>query len=198
MLTSTQREALLALARDTANRAASGERGAPGPAPEGLTALGAAFVTVRVDGELRGCIGTFEAREPLWDTVHEMATAAATRDPRFAPLAARDLPTLTIDVSVLAPARRIRDSAEIELGRHGLEIRRGPRRGLLLPQVATDHDLDREAFLAETCRKAGLPAGAWREADTEIWAFEADVFRRSERTAMAPRRRRPGCAREMR
>jgi AmmeMemoRadiSam system protein A len=105
-----------------------------------------------------------------------MATAAATRDPRFAPLAARDLPTLTIDVSVLAPARRIRDSAEIELGRHGLEIRRGPRRGLLLPQVATDHDLDRETFLAETCRKAGLPAGAWREADTEIWAFEAEVF----------------------
>jgi AmmeMemoRadiSam system protein A len=176
VLTSTQREALLALARDTANRAAAGERGAPGPAPEGLTAPGAAFVTVRVDGELRGCIGTFEAREPLWDTVHEMATAAATRDPRFAPLAARDLATLTIDVSVLAPARRIRDSAEIELGRHGLEIRRGPRRGLLLPQVATDHDLDRETFLAETCRKAGLPAGAWREADTEIWAFEAEVF----------------------
>jgi len=105
-----------------------------------------------------------------------MATAAATRDPRFPPLAARDLPGLTVDVSVLAPPRRIRDSAEIELGKHGLEIRRGPRRGLLLPQVATDHDLDRETFLAETCRKAGLPAGAWREADTEIWAFEAEVF----------------------
>jgi AmmeMemoRadiSam system protein A len=177
MLTTTQRDALLALARETARRAAAGERAdGPGPAPEGLTSPGAAFVTVRVAGELRGCIGTFEAREPLWDTVHEMATAAATRDPRFAPLAARDLPGLTIDVSVLAPARRIRDSAEIELGRHGLEIRRAGRRGLLLPQVATDHELDRETFLAETCRKAGLPAGAWREADTEIWAFEAEVF----------------------
>jgi AmmeMemoRadiSam system protein A len=176
MLTTTQKDALLALARDTARRAAAGERGAPGPAPDGLAAPGAAFVTVRVGGELRGCIGTFEAREPLWETVHEMATAAATRDPRFAPLAAHDLGALTVDVSVLAPARRIRDSREIELGRHGLEIRRGPRRGLLLPQVATDHDLDRETFLAETCRKAGLPAGAWREADTEIWAFEAEVF----------------------
>jgi AmmeMemoRadiSam system protein A len=177
MLTTTQKDALLALARDTATRAAAGERGGvPGPAPDGLTTPGAAFVTVRVGGELRGCIGTFEARDPLWDTVHEMATAAATRDPRFAPLAAGDLPALTVDVSVLAPARRILDAAEIEVGRHGLEIRRGARRGLLLPQVATDHDLDRETFLAETCRKAGLHAGAWREADTEIWAFEAEVF----------------------
>jgi AmmeMemoRadiSam system protein A len=177
MLTTTQKDALLALARETARRAAAGERASePGPAPEGLTAPGAAFVTLRVGGELRGCIGTFEARDPLWDTVHEMATAAATRDPRFAPLGARDLPAITVDVSVLAPARRIRHTGEIELGRHGLEIRRGPRRGLLLPQVATDHDLDRETFLAETCRKAGLPAGAWREADTEIWAFEAEVF----------------------
>jgi AmmeMemoRadiSam system protein A len=177
MLTDAQREALLALARDTARRVAAGDRtDGPGPAPEGLTAPGAAFVTVRVGGELRGCIGTFEAREPLWDTVHEMATAAATRDPRFAPLAARDLPGLTVDVSVLAPPRRVVDSAEIEVGKHGLEIRRGSRRGLLLPQVAIDHDLDRETFLGETCRKAGLPAGAWREPGTEIWAFEADVF----------------------
>ena len=177
MLTDVQKEALLALARATAESAAAGEPpGGPGPAPEGLAAPGAAFVTVRVSGELRGCIGTFEARDALWDTVHEMATAAATRDPRFAPLGTRDLPGLSVDVSVLAPARRVRDQAEIEVGKHGLEIRRGRRRGLLLPQVATDHALDREMFLAETCRKAGLPAGAWREADTEIWAFEADVF----------------------
>jgi AmmeMemoRadiSam system protein A len=176
-LTSSQREALLALARAAARRAAEGERdGGPGPAPDGLAAPGAAFVTVRVGGELRGCIGTFEPHGPLWDTVHEMATAAATRDPRFAPLAARDLPGLTVDISVLAPARRIDDPTQIVLGRHGLEIRRGGRRGLLLPQVAADHDLDRETFLAETCRKAGLAAGAWREHGTEIWAFEADVF----------------------
>lgn len=177
MLTAAQRHALFELARDTVVRVARGERaGAPGPAPDGLAEPGAAFVTVRVGRELRGCIGTFDARAPLWDTVRDMATAAAARDPRFAPLAARDVPGLTVDVSVLSPARRVRDPAEIEVGRHGLEIRRGPRRGLLLPQVATDHGLDRETFLAETCRKAGLPAGAWREADTEIWIFEAEVF----------------------
>jgi len=176
MLTVPQRNALLALARETAARAARGERGEPPPAPAGLAEPGAAFVTVRVGGALRGCIGTFEAREPLWDTVHEMAWAAATRDHRFAPLGARDLAALTVEVSVLAPARRIGGPAEIELGRHGLEVRRGLLRGLLLPQVAADHGLDRETFLAETCRKAGLPADAWRDPDTEIWIFDAEVF----------------------
>jgi len=177
MLSPETRAALLDLARATAAAVARGERPpAPGPAPAGTEAPGAAFVTVRVGGELRGCIGTFEPREPLWRTVAEMAAAAAARDPRFAPLAPRDLPGLTVDVSVLAPARRIHGPDEIELGRHGLEIHRGARRGLLLPQVASDHGLDRETFLAETCRKAGLPADAWREPDTEIWAFEAEVF----------------------
>jgi len=176
MLTMPQRQALLALAREAASRAARGEPHEAGPPPDGLAAPGAAFVTVRVGGELRGCIGTFGTLEPLWDTVHEMARAATTRDLRFAPLAARDLPELTVEVSVLAPARRIRGPAELELGRHGLEIRRGARRGLLLPQVAADHGLDRETFLAETCRKAGLPADAWREPETEIWVFEAEVF----------------------
>jgi AmmeMemoRadiSam system protein A len=176
LLTTPQRDALLELARVTATRAARGEHAGPGPAPEGLGAPGAAFVTVRVGGALRGCIGTFEAREPLWETVAEMATAAATRDPRFTRLGTRDLPTLTVDVSVLAPARRINGPSEIVIGRHGLEVRRGLNRGLLLPQVATDHGLDRESFLAETCRKAGLHAEAWRDADTETWAFEADVF----------------------
>jgi len=176
MLTMPQRQALLSLAREAASRAARGEPHEAGPPPDGLAAPGAAFVTVRVGGELRGCIGTFGTLEPLWDTVHEMARAATTRDLRFAPLAARDLPELTVEVSVLAPARRIRGPAELELGRHGLEIRRGARRGLLLPQVAADHGLDRETFLAETCRKAGLPADAWREPETEIWVFEAEVF----------------------
>lgn len=176
-LDATDRKELLAAARAAVTRAARGERDeGPGPAPAGLERLGAAFVTLRVAGELRGCIGTFEARAPLWETVHEMAVAAATRDPRFPALGARELGELGVDVSVLAPARRVMDLNEIVLGRHGLEIRRAGRRGLLLPQVATDHDLDRATFLSETCRKAGLPPTAWRDADTEIWAFEAEVF----------------------
>jgi uncharacterized protein (TIGR00296 family) len=96
--------------------------------------------------------------------------------PTFPSLRAHDLAALGVDVSVLSPARRVSDPTEIEVGRHGLEIRRAGRRGLLLPQVATDHGLDRETFLGETCRKAGLAVEAWREAETEIWAFEAEVF----------------------
>ena len=125
---------------------------------------------------LKGCIGSFEAQRSLWETVHEMATAAATRDPRFAPVGARDLGRLDVEISVLSPPRLLRDPADIEIGRHGLEIRRGGARGLLLPQVATDHRLDRETFLSETCRKAGLPPDAWRHPETEIRVFEADVF----------------------
>jgi AmmeMemoRadiSam system protein A len=176
-LDAEQQRALLSLARAAASAAARGERDVgPGAAPAALERPAAAFVTLRVGGELRGCIGTFEPREALWDTVHEMAVAAATRDPRFPSLCERDLAKLGVDISVLAPARRVRDPAEIALGRDGLEIRRGPRRGLLLPQVAADHGLDRETFLAETCRKAGLPSLAWRDPETEIWAFEAEVF----------------------
>jgi len=177
LLTDAQRDALLALARQAAARAARGETDdGPGAPPDGLDRLGAAFVTLRVGGALRGCIGTFESRDPLWHTVHEMAVAAATRDPRFPRLGVADVDALGVDISVLAPARRVSDPTEIEIGRHGLEIRKGLRRGLLLPQVATDHGLDRETFLAETCRKAGLPTRAWREADTEVWCFEAEVF----------------------
>jgi AmmeMemoRadiSam system protein A len=177
VFTTAQRQALIQLARQAAERVARGEPDpGPSPAPDGLEQAGAAFVTLRVGGELRGCIGTFEPRDALWATVHEMAQAAARRDPRFSPLAPPDLAALTVDISVLGSPRRIRDVVDIEIGRHGLEIRRGRRRGLLLPQVATDHDLDREAFLAETCRKASLPTDSWRDPETEIWIFEAEVF----------------------
>jgi AmmeMemoRadiSam system protein A len=177
MLVEAQRERLLAHAREAATTAARGERPASSPAPAGLERPGAAFVTLHVRGELRGCIGTFHADDSLWVTVREMATAAATRDPRFRPLGARELDDLSVEISVLGPPRRAADPREIEIGRHGLEIRRGRRRGLLLPQVATENDLDRERFLAETCRKAGLPSDAWRDPETELWLFEAQVFR---------------------
>jgi AmmeMemoRadiSam system protein A len=147
------------------------------PAPAGpLAQPGAAFVTLHVAGALRGCIGTCERVRPLWSVVPDMATAAATRDPRFPPLAPRDLPDLTVEISVLSPERRIADPQEIEIGRHGLDIRRERARGLLLPQVAVEHELDRDAFLAATCRKAGLPGSAWRDPETEVRVFEADVF----------------------
>jgi AmmeMemoRadiSam system protein A len=176
-LTPDQRRALVELARRAVQRAVHGnDAEETGATPAGLSRPGAAFVTLRVAGALKGCIGSFDARASLWSTVQEMATAAATRDPRFSPVAPEDLVKLGVEVSVLSPSVRVKGPAEIEIGRHGLEVRRGVARGLLLPQVATDHQLDRETFLRETCRKAGLAADAWRDAGTEIHVFEAEVF----------------------
>jgi AmmeMemoRadiSam system protein A len=190
-LTPAARRALLVRARDTIVRVVTGGRvdaaEADDAPPEGddenLGRPAAAFVTLHVGGALRGCIGTSASRHPLWQVVGEMATAAATRDPRFAPITAGDLDGLSVEISVLSPERVVHDSSEIEIGRHGLEVRRRLARGLLLPQVAVDHDFDRERFLAETCLKAGLPADAWRDPATEVRLFEADVFSESDRSA---------------
>jgi AmmeMemoRadiSam system protein A len=141
-----------------------------------LDAPGAAFVTLHVDGALRGCIGTLERRRSLWSVVGEMAAAAATRDPRFPPMDLADLQAMTVEISVLSPDFVIHRPEEIEIGRHGLDVRRDGARGLLLPQVAVEHGFDREKFLAATCRKAGLPANAWHDDETEIRVFEAEVF----------------------
>jgi AmmeMemoRadiSam system protein A len=148
------------------------------PLPVGpLAQPGAAFVTLHVGGELRGCIGTSESRRPLWSVVGEMATAAATRDPRFDPILPGELAALAIEISILSPARLITDPAEIQIGRHGLDVRRNGSRGLLLPQVALEHDLNREAFLAATCRKAGLAPEIWRDPETEVRVFEAEILK---------------------
>jgi len=156
--------------------AGAGDDGDEGPEAPALAAPGAAFVTLHVGGELRGCIGTLERRRSLWRVVAEMAAAAATRDPRFPPIDVTDLRDMTVEISVLSPDVVLHRPEEIEIGRHGLDVRRGGARGLLLPQVALEHGLDRENFLAATCRKAGLPADAWQDDDTEIRVFEADVF----------------------
>jgi AmmeMemoRadiSam system protein A len=151
---------------------------ADAPLPIGpLTEPGAAFVTLHVGGALRGCIGTSEHRRPLWSVIGDMARAAATRDPRFEPILPQDLDALSIEISVLSPARLIDDPSEIQIGRHGLDVRRGGTRGLLLPQVALEHDLNRESFLAATCRKAGLAAEIWRDPETEVRVFEAEILK---------------------
>jgi AmmeMemoRadiSam system protein A len=146
------------------------------PDADALGVPAAAFVTLHVGGALRGCIGTLERRRSLWSVVAEMAAAAATRDPRFPPIDVTDLRRLTVEISVLSPDLRIHGPEEIEIGRHGLDVRRDGARGLLLPQVAVEHGFDRERFLAATCRKAGLPADAWRDTDTELRVFEAEIF----------------------
>jgi AmmeMemoRadiSam system protein B/AmmeMemoRadiSam system protein A len=135
-----------------------------------------AFVTIHKKGQLRGCIGYIEGHGPLHHTVQEMADAAAFRDPRFSPVKEKELPELDIEISVLTPLRRIKDVNEIQVGTHGIYIKKGWYSGLLLPQVATEYRWDRQTFLEHTCQKAGLPSAAWKEKDTEIYIFSADIF----------------------
>ncbi len=135
-----------------------------------------AFVTLKKSGHLRGCIGYIKAVRPLWETVQEMAVAAAFHDPRFPSLKPDEIRDLTFEVSVLSTLKRIQDINEIEVGKHGLYIVRGYNSGLLLPQVATEYKWNRESFLKETCYKAGLPAQAWMDEETEIYIFSADYF----------------------
>ena len=135
-----------------------------------------AFVTLKKHGHLRGCIGYIKAVKPLWETVQEMAVAAAFHDPRFPSLKPDEIQDLTFEISVLSPLKRIKDINEIEVGKHGLYIVRGYNSGLLLPQVAVEYGWDRETFLQETCYKAGLPMQAWMDKETEIYIFSADYF----------------------
>ncbi len=141
-----------------------------------LKELGAAFVCIHKGPELRGCIGMIEARTPLWETVKKMAAEAAFGDTRFCALASEELDNIQIEISVLTPMRRIKDVSEIEIGKHGLLIRKGFQTGILLPQVATEHNWNREEFLDWTCRKSGLPQKAWKQKDTQVYVFSADVF----------------------
>ncbi len=135
-----------------------------------------AFVTLHKFGELRGCIGNIVGIEPLHETVKNMARAAAFEDPRFAPLQYEELKDIDIEISVLSPLKKIKDINEIQVGKHGIYLRKGFHSGLLLPQVATEYNWDRLTFLDQTCIKAGLYPGCWKEKDTEIYIFSADVF----------------------
>jgi AmmeMemoRadiSam system protein B/AmmeMemoRadiSam system protein A len=135
-----------------------------------------AFVTIHKKGQLRGCIGYIEGRGPLYKTVEEMAEAAAFRDPRFTPVSEKELSDLDVEISVLTPLKKITDPSEIEVGKHGIYIKKGWYSGLLLPQVATEYGWDRQTFLEHTCLKAGLPTHAWKDKNIEIYIFSADIF----------------------
>lgn len=152
---------------------------ATAPALAGAGALAesrGAFVTLHVGGALRGCIGSFRPLGSLAVTVATMAVAAAAEDPRFRPIVASDVAQLQVAVSALGLPRRLPLPLEVEVGRHGLVVRRGWQRGALLPKIAVEHRWSAEDFLRHTCLKAGLPPHAWREPDCEVDAFEADEF----------------------
>lgn len=134
------------------------------------------FVTIRQKGKLRGCIGNFQSELPLFREVTRMALASAIRDPRFYPMKEADLESFSVEISVLSPLRKVESTGEIEVGKHGIYIEKGFYRGVLLPQVATEHGWDRATFLRQTCLKAGLPIDAWEAEDAEIYVFSAQVF----------------------
>jgi AmmeMemoRadiSam system protein A len=133
------------------------------------------FVTIKKNGDLRGCIGNFISDIPLYKLVREMAVAAATKDPRFYPMKNSDLQEFTLEISVLSPLHKISSVEEITIGTHGLYIEKNFSRGVLLPQVAVEHGWDKETFLAQTCVKAGLRPDDWKES-MEIFAFSAQIF----------------------
>jgi len=144
-------------------------------AADPLSFVGGAFVTLRIADSLRGCIGETESCGSLVETVRHVAAAAASEDPRFPPVQRDELHRVVIEVSVLGPLEPCAGAEEIEVGRHGLVVEHGARRGLLLPQVAVEWGWDAHTFLAKTCIKAGLPPEGWRSAAT-LFTFEADVF----------------------
>ena len=133
-----------------------------------------AFVSVHRGEELRGCVGYVEPRWPLVETVAR-AARSVTRDRRFPPLAADELPAVALEISVLSVPAPIRGE-DVEIGVHGVVLECGGAAGLLLPQVAPAHGWDRETYLDQLCRKAGLPPGAWRRAEARLLAFTAQVF----------------------
>jgi AmmeMemoRadiSam system protein B/AmmeMemoRadiSam system protein A len=135
-----------------------------------------AFVSLHKKGTLRGCIGYVRGIKPLYKAVEEMAAAAAFNDPRFPPIKERELDDIDIEISVLTPLKKIDDINEIEVGKHGIFIEKGFFSGLLLPQVATEYGWDRKTFLEQTCLKAGLPCNAWKDKETKIHIFSADIF----------------------
>jgi AmmeMemoRadiSam system protein A len=153
--------------------------------PATVEQKGGAFVTLRIDGELRGCIGYIEYPGPVRIAVEEVARKAAFGDPRFEPLQPEEFARVEIEVSVLTPMRRITTPEEITVGHDGLIIELHGHRGLLLPQVATEYGWGATEFLAQTCRKAGLPQNAWRDAGAVLHAFSAEVFSEVE-TGGAP------------
>jgi len=175
-----QKQILLKTARDTVEAVITN---GPIPSPKSddpeLNANCGCFVTLKNRDRLRGCIGQFTSEIPLLEMVVEMARASATGDPRFFadPITADELEQLDIEISVLSPLKRTEEPLSLRLGVDGIYIKKGATSGCFLPQVATETGWSKEEFLSYCCaHKAGLAPDAWKDADTEVYLFTADVF----------------------
>ena len=179
MTTDADRRSLLQLARQAITAHVHRQ-----PMPEAQVAgvfaqPGGAFVTLHRHRDLRGCIGHIEPGEPLGQVIVRCAVAACSRDPRFPEVTEPELAELELELSLLGPLEPIAGPDDIEIGTHGLVVEQGWHRGLLLPQVATEWNWDRDTFLAHTCQKAGLPMDAWKKG-AKLWRFSAEVFGEAE------------------
>ncbi len=180
MLSEQEKKTALRIARDSiARRLGLSSRKEPPVITPALREEKGVFVTLHKKGKLRGCIGNIEGRKPLHQAIAELALESAFGDPRFPGVMGEEFPNLDIEISVLTKLTRIESIAQIEVGKHGLYMRKGLNSGLLLPQVATDYGWDAKTFLQQTCWKAGLPENAWEEG-AEIYIFGAEVFGEQE------------------
>ncbi|MFH2139107.1 MAG: AmmeMemoRadiSam system protein B [Candidatus Omnitrophota bacterium] len=180
MLTQEQRTKLLKIAKDSIREyVLTHKRIIIEENDPALLQKQGAFVTIKKNGQLRGCIGRIVADTSLANTVSEMAIQAATSDPRFAALDKNELDLITLEISAMSPIKQIDTIEEIVVGKHGLIIQKGFSSGLLLPQVATEYNWTREEFLQQTCRKAGLRAEDWKN-NAQIYIFSAEVFKEKE------------------
>ena len=175
-----QKQTLLKVARDTVEAVIKGE---PSQNPQSddpeLNAPCGCFVTLKNHGRLRGCIGRFISESPLIELIADMAKSSATGDPRFFadPITAGELDQLDVEISVLSPLERTDEPLSLRLGIDGIYIKNGRTSGCFLPQVATETGWSKEEFLSYCCaHKAGLAADAWRNPETEVYLFTADVF----------------------
>jgi AmmeMemoRadiSam system protein B/AmmeMemoRadiSam system protein A len=174
-LTDGDKQELLRIAKEAVRASLEGHTFTPMQS-ERLEAKRGVFVTLKIDGELRGCIGTVRARQPLYETVAEMAVAAAFDDPRFPSLSKEEFERLRFEISVLSSLERVHDFSEIKVGLDGLMIKLEMHSGLLLPQVATELKWSSTHFLEQVSLKAGLPKNSYKDKHAEIYRFSAEIF----------------------
>ena len=195
LVDAARRRELLQRARNAIDRAIGAEPPIPGPqspianpqsripgsetTTPGDEVRAGAFVTLRVSGSLRGCVGYPDPSLPLVEVVERCAVSAATGDPRFPAVTPLEWDRVDLEISVLGPIEPVRDISDVKVGRDGLIVEFGSRRGLLLPQVATEWNWDAFEFASQTCAKAGLPKDAWQKG-AKLFKFEAEVFGESE------------------